>query len=695
MPPAPRQYIKQAAVSGSECKSGTCIFPGKGEAVGKIAAGVPDESERPLARLRHLLIGAKRSLEDPNIFHKIALIPVLACIGLGADGVSSSSYGPPEAFVALGSHTYLAILLALATALTVFIISYAYTRIIEHFPGGGGGYIVANHTIGERAGVISGSALLVDYMLTITVSIAACADAVFSFLPLHFQGWKLFFAAGLILLLIFLNLRGVKESVTILAPIFIIFIITHAALLGYGIFSHSPQVVPVMGQLQTSLATDLQTLGVIAIIAIFLRAYSLGAGTYTGLEAVANGLQIMREPRAKTGKRTMGYMAVSLTLVSSGLFLCYILWQVRPVPGQTLNAVLAGSVFSGWPLGGWLAVITIMAEGALLLVGAQTGFIDGPRVMANMAVDSWLPRKFALLSERLTMYNGILLMGGAALLLLFYTHGSVAALVIMYAINVFITFSLSQFGMARFFYRNREKEPGWKRHIPIHIIGFLLCVTILSITVFEKFAEGAWLTILVTSSLVAVCFLIHAHYQRVTEGVKKLDLHLMTVPTTGRVNQHSPDPQKRTAIQLVNGYNGFGVRTFFSIIQNFPDVYENFIFVSVAVVDSGTFKGVAEIKALEDSVRVQLEKYVDLARGLGFAADYRMEMGTDAVEVGVPLCQSIVREFPNSTVYTGQVVFRHEQPFQKILHNETAFAIQRRLQFSGITTVILPVQAEK
>ena len=127
---------------------------------------IPEDSwnwEEIRSSARRAIIGAKKNIEDPNIFHKIALIPVLAWIGLGADGVSSSSYGPPEAFVALGNHTYLAIFLALGTALTVFIISYAYTRIIEHFPGGGGGYIVATHTISERAGVVSGSALLIDY----------------------------------------------------------------------------------------------------------------------------------------------------------------------------------------------------------------------------------------------------------------------------------------------------------------------------------------------------------------------------------------------------------------------------------------------------------------------------------------------------------------------------------------------------
>ena len=255
---------------------------------------------------RRTIIGARKNIEDPSIFHKIALIPILAWIGLGADGVSSSSYGPPEAFVALGEHTYLAIFLALGTAITVFIISYAYTRIIEHYPPGGGGYIVATHTISQRAGVVSGSALLIDYMLTITVSIAACADAIFSFLPYSFQPYKLAVACLLIIVLIEMNLRGVKESVMTLAPIFLVFIVAHALLLGYGIFAHAPQIGPVTEGFQTGLSTDLAAVGMIGVLAIFLRAYSLGGGTYTGIEAVANGMQIMREPKSKNRKADDG-----------------------------------------------------------------------------------------------------------------------------------------------------------------------------------------------------------------------------------------------------------------------------------------------------------------------------------------------------------------------------------------------------
>ncbi len=222
---------------------------------------------------------------------------------------------------------------------------------------------------------------------------------------------------------------------------------------------------------------------------------ALGDHTYTGIEAVSNGLQIMRDPKVRTGKRTMLYMAISLAVTASGLFVCYLLLEVRPVAGKTLNSVLADSLFGAWPFGHAVAVLTILSEGALLLVAAQAGFIDAPRVMANMAVDSRLPHGFAWLSDRLTMRNGIVMIGAAALALLLYTRGSISALVVMYSINVFATFSLPQSAMARFFVKNRYQQARWRKNLAIHATGLIPCLTILSITLVEKFREGGWLTV--------------------------------------------------------------------------------------------------------------------------------------------------------------------------------------------------------
>ena len=645
-----------------------------------------------LQKLIHVIVGVPKQLKDPQLFHKMSLIPILAWVGLGADGLSSSAYGPEEAFRALGDHTYMALLLAVATALTVGIISYSYSRIIEHFPHGGGGYIVATHMLGEKAGVVSGSALLVDYVMTITISIASCVDAVFSYLPVGFHHYKVPLACVLTIVLIILNIRGVKESISILAPIFATFVLTHLVMLIYGVCTHADQFGPVMDGVGSGIQHDVSSIGIFGMLLLFLRAYSLGGGTYTGIEAVSNGLQIMREPRVQTGKRTMLYMATSLAFTAGVLLLCYLMVGVKPVDGRTLNSVLADTLFSGWPLGKAIAFITIFSEGALLLVAAQAGFVDGPRVMANMAVDSWFPHRFAALSVRLTMRNGIVLMGVAAIALLFYTHGSVGTWVVRYSINVFITCSLSQLGRAKLFIARREEDPKWKQHLSVHLVGLVLCVTILVVTTFEKFADGGWMTLLITTVVIGLCYLIKGHYNQVRQGFAELDASLLDFPTTHPRNDEPLKPNEPTAIQLVSGYSGFGVHTLLSILTSFPKTYKNVVFVSVAVVDSGSFKGAEEVEALEASVRSDLEKYVDLARRLGIAADYRMVMATDVVEGAIGLCQEIREEYPRATVFTGQLTFRLEKFYHKMLHNETAFAIQRRLQWDGITTVILPIR---
>ena len=285
-----------------------------------------DEAESSFKKIRHTVFGKPRNLKDPKVFHTISLVAFLAWVGLGADGLSSSAYGPDESFRALGTHTYLAVALALATAFTVFIISYAYSRLIEHFPSGGGGYVVATQLIGPRFGVISGSALLVDYILTISVSIAAGADQIFSVLPPEWVQWKLSIEVVSIMLLLVLNLRGVKESVQTLMPIFLVFLVTHAILIFGGVFSHIPEVSRVSNEVTTGFKSGITSLGFMGMFAIFIRAYSMGAGTYTGIEAVSNGLQIMREPKVHTARVTMLYMSISLAVTAGGIMVCYLLF---------------------------------------------------------------------------------------------------------------------------------------------------------------------------------------------------------------------------------------------------------------------------------------------------------------------------------------------------------------------------------
>ncbi len=660
----------------------------------------PDDTRTPTLRERieRGILGAPRDVTDRHVFHRMTLIAFLAWVGLGADGLSSSAYGPEEAFRALGEHTYLAVALAAATAATVLVLSASYRNIIDEFPGGGGGYVVASQFLGSKAGVVSGCALIVDYVLTITVSIAGGGNAVFSFVPESLHRWKLPAEYAAIMLLIVLNLRGVKESVKVLLPIFLVFLATHALLIGAAVLTHAGAVSQVAEQTASGFSAGLATLGGTGMLLLFLRAYSLGGGTFTGIEAVSNGLQIMREPRAETGKRTMTYMAFSLAITAAGVLIGYLLLRVVPAEGRTMNASLAEAVFGGWTVAGAgvghsLVLATLLSEGMLLFVAAQAGFIDGPRVMANMAVDSFFPHRFAALSERLTMHNGVLLMGGAALAMLFYTKGDIHQLIVMYSINVFVTFTLSQLSMTRSFF-GRKDAPQRRRNLAIHLVALVMCGTILAVTIFEKFSEGGWLTVSITTGVVLLCLAIKAHYDRVGSGLRQLDEILGSLSTRGEPSRAPMDREAPTAVLLVNGFNGLGVHTLLSTLRFFPGLYRQFVFVSVSVVDSGSFKGREEIDALRRQTADDLASYVRVARGLGFPAEAVTDVGTEVLEAATELCSEVSKRYPKATIITGRIVFRREAWFDRLLHNETPKLIQQRLQWLGVPMVVLPVRAD-
>jgi amino acid transporter len=650
--------------------------------------------------LTRLVLGKPRDVNDPKIFHRVSLVAFLAWVGLGADGLSSSAYGPDEAFRALGEHRSLAIVLVAMTAITIAVISIAYSNLIQHFPGGGGGYLVATKLLGRKAGVVSGCALLVDYVLTITVSIASACDQVWNFLPPGMARQKLIAEIAVLVFLIVLNLRGVKESVTFLAPIFLVFIGTHAFAILYSFAAHASDLPAVFVGAAGDFRTSKATMGFWPLALILLRAYSLGGGTYTGIEAVSNGVTMLREPRVKTGKHTMFLMAASLAFTAGGILFGYLLVGARAHEGKTMNFVLFDALFGHWKVGGFalgtaLVLTLLVAEAFLLFVAAQAGFLDGPRVLGNMALDSWVPHRFSQLSDRLVTKNGVFLMGLAAIAALLYTRGDITMLVVMYSINVFVTFSLTELGMARHWIVDRHKEPRWKSQLAIHGTGLVLCLTILCVTLYEKFAEGGWMTSLVTSATIFLCFLIRRHYESVKQDLKRLDDVLVPVaPVPVAANAlEELDHKLPTAILTVDRFSGYGIHQILSIHMLFPNYYKNFVFVSVAVVDSGNFKGSDEMGHLEADARENLEKYVAWCREKGWNAGYRLAIATEAVEKVVEICKELRREFPRSVVFSGKLVFAREDWYHRLLHNETAMAIQRKLQFEGVQAIVLPVRA--
>ncbi|MEN9946145.1 MAG: hypothetical protein RLZZ293_531 [Pseudomonadota bacterium] len=647
--------------------------------------------------LKNIIIGKPLDATNPQTRDHIALIAVIAWIGLGADGLSSSAYGPEEAYLALGHHTGIAIYLAFATAFTVFLISFAYNQVIELFPSGGGGYKVATHLLGSKAGVISGSALIIDYVLTIAVSVSSGVDAIFSMLPLAWGNYKLEVEIGVIILLMILNLRGMKESIRILIPLFLGFLFTHLAIILIGILFHINHLTDILPNASQEAHSMSKSIGIVATIAIFLRAYSLGGGTYTGLEAVSNNVNMLAEPRVRTGKFTMLYMAISLSFTAGGIIILYLLWHAQPEAGKTLNAVVFGKILGETGLSQhWLAII-LFFEAALLFVGANTGFLGCPTVMANMAVDKWLPRQFRELSGRLVTQNGVMISGIIAIIILLWSRGKVSTLVVLYSINVFLTFSLSLLGLCVYWYRARKDKSQWLSKFIIALIGFIVCGAILVVTTVEKFAEGGWLTVVITACTIGLCFLVRDHYRKV--GLKLTEADLLFASHFENKNFNSTqllpieNNELKTAVFFVTKHPGAGLHTLLWVQRMFPNVFQNFIFVTSGEIDSEVF---ANEEIFKKKYRQDLNQIIEGYRN--FCSQHNLpsagyfSYGVSGAEELIKLAEQIQIDYPDCIFFGGKLVFVDESWWTRLLHNNTVNLLQRQLHLRGMQMVILPMK---
>jgi amino acid transporter len=651
-----------------------------------------------LTPIRERILGRPRDPLAAETRHSMALVAFLAWVGLGADGLSSSCYGPEEAFRALGEHTHFGLYLAIATALTVFVVSFAYNQIIELFPNGGGGYRIASDLLGPHAGLVAGAALIVDYVLTIAISVAAGVDAVFSLLPPQWGGVKLEIALLLIAILLVLNLRGAKESIRILLPIFVGFFLTHVVLIVVGVaerIAAVPTLIPDTVHETFSLASETSWF---FVVALFLRAYSLGGGTYTGIEAVSNNVQTLAEPRVETGKLTMLYMALSLSFMAGGILLLYLVRNVVPVEGQTLNAVVFSDVLVTLGFADTENVIALTAvlafEAGLLFVAANTGFLGGPSVLANMAADSWLPHQFRYLSSRLVTQNGLIVMGIAAATVLAITHGEVSVLVVLYSINVFITFTLALAGLTRHWWRRRRDmdRRRWLTRMGLSLIGLSICAGILGVTIVAKFFEGGWLTLGITALVIWLCIVVRKHYDAVKLRIRALDAQFENIPYGSETTPPPLAPNEPTAVFLVGSSKGGGMHAVLRVQRMFPGVYRNFIFINARTVDAQSYGGAERLAALKVEANSALSYFVNHCRSNGIAAASYLVFGIDPVDELVKLAQRMQKEFPQAVFFTSKLVFDDENWLTTRLHNQAALALQRRLHLQGQPMVILPLK---
>jgi hypothetical protein len=426
-----------------------------------------------------------------------------------------------------------------------------------------------------------------------------------------------------------------------------------------------------------------QQLGWVFVASLFLRAYSLGGGTYTGIEAVSNNVQSLAEPRVLTGKWTMFYMAVSLSFTAGGIILLYLLWNVQPVEGETLNAVTFRAILQdaiGNPTIESPTLWLILAlEGGLLFVAANTGYLGGPAVLANMAADSWVPHQYRYLSSRLVTQRGIVLMGMAAVGILLVTMGSVALLVVLYSINVFLTFSLSLLGLCIYWWRVRRTDRRWIVRIALSGLGLAVTSGILAVTMVEKFTEGGFMTVLITGVVIGFCILNRTHYQKIRRKLSKADESLpMEYPRP--TPPPFVEPNEPTAVFVVGSSRWGGVYALDWVRREFPGHFRNFVFMSARTVDAKCYSGSDELEQEGKKAEATL------------SAKTYVGFGIDPIEELTNLAERVRQDFPHSMFFTSKLIFEHDNWYIRQLHSEAALTMLRRLHLLNMPMVVLPMR---
>jgi amino acid transporter len=478
--------------------------------------------------LKKILIGKplKTSELGEQKLNKLKALAVLS-----SDALSSVAYGTEQILIVLATIGAVAFWYSVPIAIGVLVLLTAlilsYRQIIYAYPHGGGAYIVSRSNLGENPGLIAGGSLLVDYILTVAVSVSAGTDAITSAFPgLH--DYKVIIACVLVVLITILNLRGVTESASVLAYPVYLFVFALLLLIGVGIWKI------ITGQVPADLHTPIGTAVPGITLFLLLRAFSSGCSALTGVEAISNAVPNFKEPAAKNAANTLLMMGAILAILFSGItFLAYWL-GIAPKAEETVVSQIASEIF-----GRNFLYYFIQGTTALILVlAANTGFSAFPLLAVNLASDKYIPRMFLVRGDRLGYSNGIVTLGIASIILIIAFGGQVEHLIPLYAVGVFIPFTLSQTGMIVKWIR--EKPAGWVYKLTVNLIGALISLTVVIIFFTTKFSQ-VWSVLVFLPVIVFVFHRIKNHYEAVGEQLRvnsneeplKLEGNVVIVPVAG------------------------------------------------------------------------------------------------------------------------------------------------------------------
>ena len=370
---------------------------------------------------------------------------------------------------------------------------------------------------------------------------------------------------------------------------------------------------------------------------------------------------------------------------------------MQPAEGQTLNAVTFRAIIesAGWraPLvENGLLWIVLAFEGGLLFVAANTGFLGGPAVLANMAADSWVPHMYRYLSTRLVTQNGILLMGVTALGILIATGGKVALLVVLYSINVFLTFSLSLLGLCLYWWHARSRDPRWRHRLALSVLGLIVTGSILLVTLIEKFTEGGWMTVVITGTVIGFCLFNHAHYAGIKRKIQIADQALSWTEYPAVDNAPKLDASAPTAVFIVGSSRSGGVYALQWVRREFPGHFKNCVFMNVRTVDAQSYGGTENIERLRAQASQALTYFVNYCHHCGLAAKSYLAFGTDPIEELTKLAEVVHHDFSDCIFFTSKLILKHENWYIRQLHSEAALTLLRQLHLRDMPMVVLPMR---
>jgi len=612
-----------------------------------------------IAEFKRLLVGnpiETAAQHDQRLSKRIALAV------FSSDALSSVAYASEAILFVLvlaGVHALpLVIPISVAIVMLLLIVGFSYRQTIHAYPNGGGAYIVAHENLGEVPGLIAAASLLIDYVLTVAVSISAGVFAITSLASTwgyaSLGDYRVEIALGCIALITVINLRGVKESGMIFSVPTYVFIVSIVIMIALGFYrvasggwvAAAPQLA------ETAAAAEPLS------IFLILRAFAAGCTALTGVEAISNGVPAFKQPESKNASSTLIWMIVTLGVMFLGISV--LAYYIGAAPREDVSVIsqIAIQIVGTGP-----AFFVIQVATALILVlAANTSYADFPRLASLLSRDRFLPRQFSSRGDRLVFSNGVVALGVFAALLVIAFNAREQAMLPLYAIGVFISFTLSQFGMVRHWMR--ERENGWQRSVLINGVGALLTAVVLVVIVVTKFEQGAWAVLVLTPILVLLFRSIHLHYKQVAR-----QLSLEQAPRVEPVRRH-------TALVLISGIHRGVVPALEFAKSIAPDN------TTALYVDLDT----------EHTRKIE-EKWAHWGAGIPLKvldSPYR-----SLVRPIMRYIDQIDAQYDDDVLSVILPEFIPSKWWQHLLHNQTALAIKGALLFrKGIVVISVPYHLE-